>query len=496
MLVEVLLFILAIIIGMAISIIAFGTGGRKKKVFQDIYFSIEDALGIGIVYTKTGEYSAIIRMDNPVEKFSADKESYYVAANLFNSIAQALGEGYALHKQDIFSLREFLKKDDKNLGFLSRSYFKHFKGRSFLEAKTYLTITLSSTKSKLFSFDSGKWQDFMLKISKVKDILTDAGLNVEFLSAKECQDYVSRFFAFDFEKEQFFFDNFKASDKHLLMGEKKIKVFSLIDIDAVGLPQELRPYTNIEVNSSIMPQALLYFIDSIPGAETVIYNQIIFSANQKRELAILEKKKNRHASMPSASNHVAVEDIKSVQEAIARQGKELVYVHFNLIVSCKKDVDINTMTNHLENMFSRVGIHISKRSYNQLELFISSFPGNCFSLSKDYDRFLTLSDAASCLFYSERRVKEEDTPLKMYYTDRGGIPIAIDITGKEGKHKLTDNSNFFCLGPSGSGKSFHINSMIRQLHEQGTDVVMVDTGDSYEGLCSYLGGKYISYTKE
>ena len=93
-------------------------------------------------------------------------------------------------------------------------------------------------------------------------------------------------------------------------------------------------------------------------------------------------------------------------------------------------------------------------------------------------------------------VHSEDSPLKIYYTDRQGVPVAIDITGKEGKNKLTDNSNFFCLGPSGSGKSFHINSVVRQLHEQGTDVVMVDTGNSYEGLCEYLGGKYISYTEE
>ena len=143
-----------------------------------------------------------------------------------------------------------------------------------------------------------------------------------------------------------------------------------------------------------------------------------------------------------------------------------------------------------------MGIHISKRAYNQLELFVSSFPGNCYSLNEEYDRFLTLSDAAVCLMYKERVQHSEETPIKIYYTDRQGVPVAIDITGKEGKNKLTDNSNFFCLGPSGSGKSFHINSVVRQLHEQGTDVVMVDTGNSYEGLCEYLGGKYISYTEE
>jgi conjugation system TraG family ATPase len=200
--------------------------------------------------------------------------------------------------------------------------------------------------------------------------------------------------------------------------------------------------------------------------------------------------------MPSPSNQIAVEDIKKVQEIVAREGKQLVYTHYNLIVCCDKDVDMQKPTNHLENMFGRLGIHLSKRAYNQLELFINSFPGNCYGMNPDYDRFLTLSDAATCLMYKERIQHSELTPLKIYYTDRQGVPVAIDITGKEGRIKLTDNSNFFCLGPSGSGKSFHMNSVVRQLHEQGTDVVMVDTGNSYEGLCEYLGGKYISYTEE
>ena len=74
--------------------------------------------------------------------------------------------------------------------------------------------------------------------------------------------------------------------------------------------------------------------------------------------------------------------------------------------------------------------------------------------------------------------------------------MPIDTTGKEGKVKYTNNSNFFVLGPSGSGKSFFMNTVMRQYYEQDTDIVIVDTGDSYEGLCSYLEGTYISYSKE
>ena len=41
-----------------------------------------------------------------------------------------------------------------------------------------------------------------------------------------------------------------------------------------------------------------------------------------------------------------------------------------------------------------------------------------------------------------------------------------------------------------------MNSVVRQMWEQNTDIVLVDTGNSYEGLCEYVGGKYISYTDE
>lgn len=495
MTIYILLIFIALCIGMAISVHAFGTGGKRKHIFRDIYFSVENTDGIGIIYTKTGEYSAILKIENPVQKYSANTDSYYEFTHLFSAIAQTLGEGYAIHKQDIFIRKQFEDGSGDQHEFLSAAYFRYFNGRHYTDSVCYLTITQESKKSRLFSFDNKKWRDFLVKTRKVHDLLHDAGVQAVFLNETEASRYVDRFFAMDFKNKTVSMTNFKASDENLSMGDKRCKVYSLVDVDCVSLPSLIRPYSNIEVNNSEMPVDLLSTIDSIPNAETVVYNQIIFLPNQKRELALLDKK-NRHASIPNPGNQMAVEDIKRVQEVIARESKQLVYTHYNLIVSVPANTDLQKCTNHLENTFSRLGIHISKRAYNQLELFVSSFPGNCYSMSEDYDRFLTLSDAAMCLMYKERIQHSEETPLKIYYTDRQGVPVAIDITGKEGKYKLTDNSNFFCLGPSGSGKSFHMNSVVRQLYEQGTDVVMVDTGNSYEGLCEYLNGKYISYTEE
>ena len=492
----IILCFVALCAGMALSVYAFGTGGKRKRIFQDIYFSAEETDGVGVLYTKTGEYSAVLKIENPVQKYSADIDSYYDFTHLFPALAQTLGEGYAIHKQDIFVRKQFASEPADGQEFLSASYFRYFKGRPYTDSLCYLTITQEAKKSRLFSFDNKKWRDFLVKIRKVHDQLHDSGVQARFLNKAEASEYVDRYFAMNFKDRTVSMTNFKADDETVSMGDKRCKVYSLVDVDCAALPSMIRPYTNIEVNNTEMPVDLASVVDNIPDAETVVYNQVIFLPNQKRELAMLDKKKNRHASIPNPNNQMAVEDIKRVQEVIARESKQLVYTHFNMVVAVSAGADLQKCTNHLENAFGRMGIHISKRAYNQLELFVGSFPGNCYTLNEEYDRFLTLSDAAMCLMYKERVLHSEETPLKIYYTDRQGVPVAIDITGKEGKNKLTDNSNFFCLGPSGSGKSFHINSVVRQLHEQGTDVVMVDTGNSYEGLCEYLGGKYISYTEE
>ena len=496
MILYVIIAFTAILIGMAISVYAFGTGGKRKKIFQDIYFSIEDVDGIGVLYTKTGEYSAIIKIENPVQKYSANIDSYYEFTHLLTAIAQTLGEGYAIHKQDVFVRKQFKDETSDNHEFLSESYFRYFTGRTYTDSQTYLIITQENKKSRLLSFDSKKWRDFLVKIRKVKDLLKDSGVDSTYLGGEEARLYVDRYFSMNFNDKIVSMTNFKVDDETISMGDRRCKVYSLVDVDCINIPSIVRPFTNIEVNNVAMPVDLVSLVDSIPSADVVVYNQMFFMPNQKRELALLDKKKNRHSSMPNPSNLIAVEDIKKVQDVIARENKQLVYTHFNLIVGIPKDADIQKCTNHLENAFGRLGIHISKRAYNQLELFVNSFPGNCYGMNQDYDRFLTLSDAAACLMYKEHIQHSEDTPLKIYYTDRQGVPVAIDISGKEGKNKITDNSNFFCLGPSGSGKSFHMNSVVRQMWEQNTDVVMVDTGNSYEGLCEYVGGKYISYTEE
>ena len=289
--------------------------------------------------------------------------------------------------------------------------------------------------------------------------------------------------------------NFKASDEYLRTGDRIIRSYPLVDIDEINLPSMIKPYTQMNINGYGIATDLLSFLTGVPYSDCVVFNQVIQIPGQRKLLRKLQAKAKRHGSMPDPSNRIAKADIEEVLDRLAVDSTMLVYCNFNILVSCPPD-KVTPVTSFLETKLYECGIMPSRTAYNQLELFMDCFPGNGYAFNPDYDLFLTLSDAALCFFFKEHLKESEETPLTTYYTDRQGLPVCIDITGKEGKKKMTDNANFFCIGPSGSGKSFHMNSVVRQLLEQNTDVVMVDTGDSYEGICGYYKGTYIAYSKE
>ncbi|WP_276881412.1 TraG family conjugative transposon ATPase [Bacteroides heparinolyticus] len=467
----------------------------KKKAFDGLYAGLEDTDGNVVLFSAKGEPSVIFEMTNPVQQLCTDAERYLHFQDVLSNVAQTLGEGYALQKQDIFCKQAYHHEVPDGAEFLTRSYFNYFEGREFTEIRTCLVVTQEVQYSQFVQYDPKKWMEFHSKISKVDDILAERNIRHRKLTKGEVEEYCHRFMAFQFRHGPFSMTNFKASDEYLKTGNRVIRSFPLVDIDEISLPSVVKPYTRTNINGYPIATDLFSFLTSIPFADCVVYNQVIQIPGQRKLLRKLQAKAKRHASMPDPSNKIAKADIEEVLNRLAVDSTLLVNSNFNILVSCPTD-RVTPVMSYIETKLYECGIMPSKTAYNQLELFTDSFPGNAYAFNPDYDLFLTLSDAALCLFFKEHLKGSEETPLTTYYTDRQGLPICIDITGKEGKVKMTDNANFFCIGPSGSGKSFHMNTVVRQLLEQDTDVVMVDTGDSYEGICGYYKGTYISYSKE
>ena len=474
---------------------------RKERPFDKLYAELEeikDARGEvmnTVLFSKNGNWSVIIEIENPIQQYCTDAELYYSYADILSNIIQTLGEGYCIQKQDVFCKQGYNHAITDDMSFLYKSYFNYFKGREYTNIRTFLIITQEFKQSSFVKYDPKAWLDFHSKVGKVINILSEKNIPHYKLNKKEVAEYVHRFLAFDFKPQPFSLNNMNVTDEYIKSGERAIKSFSLVNIDTIDLPTFIRPFNTMPVNGFNIATDLLSFLADIPSTDCVIYNQVIQIPQQRPLMRKLQSKAKRHDSMPDPSNKIAKADIDLVLDLLAKESKLLVYCNFNIIISCPL-AKINDVSSFLETKLYDCGIMPSKACYNQLELFANSFPGMSYSLNKEYDLFLTLADAAICLFYKEHMKHCEESRLNVYYTDRQGIPVSIDITGKEGKIKMTDNANFFCLGPSGSGKSFHMNSVVAQLLMQDTDVVMIDTGDSYEGISHYFHGTYITYSKE
>ena len=465
-----------------------------KQVFKLPFIGVDKTAEHNLLVGTGGECSVIIQLTNPVLRYSAAPAAYDEFHGLLINIVKILGDGYILQKQDVFTQLAYPAKPADE--YLQQQYNAHFAGRKYLQVSTYLTITRQVKKGAFYVYDKKVLRDMLQAVGKVLDVLTAAKAAPLVLEESAINTLLMRLLSMNFTNSPIVLDNLAPSDTDLQMGERVIRNINLINIDSIDLPTEVG--THIELND---PEALrgfpvdfLSFLYRVPGFETLVYNQVMEIPGQAMTLKKLELKKKRHSGIPDPANNLCVEDIDLLLSDVARENQLLVNCHFNIVVAAAKG-QIQRAVNFVESALFQLGVIPSKNAYNQLELFRSALPGNAVEL-KSYDWFLTTCDAAACFFFKESLPKDEPSDFLIRFTDRQGIPVGIDPADLPMRSGRINNRNKFVLGPSGSGKSFFMNALVEQYLLYNMDVVIVDVGHSYSGLCAYYKGKYITYSEE
>jgi conjugation system TraG family ATPase len=467
---------------------------HSRTAFNIPYAGIDADETGAILYGDRGDCSMLFHIRNPVLQYGADPEPYNSFQNILLNLIKILGEGYIIQKQDVFSRRRYHGVPANE--FLQEKYHAHFEGREYTVIQTYLVITKQVKKGAFYVYDAKALREFKQHCAKAFDLLSGAGLNPALLTEAEIHRYVSRILAMEFATVNVSLDNFRAGDMQLETGSKAVRCISLVNTDAIDLPEKAGSHT-IKTDSKELwdfPVDNLAFLHHVPDYHCILYNQVIEVVNQPMTLKKLELKRKRHSGVPDPANLICVEDIDQLLVDVARENQLLVNAHYNILV-CAENTKIDRAANFIEAALFQQGIIPSKNAYNQLELFRTALPGNAVELKK-YDWFLTTSDAALCFFFKESLVTDEPSPFIVRFTDRQGIPVAIDPSDLPKRTGRINNANRFVLGGSGSGKSYFVNSLVEQYLLYNMDVVIVDTGHSYSGLCSYYNGKYITYSEK
>jgi len=463
-----------------------------KQVFDLPYIGVDKSGSYDLLVGKDGECSVIVALTNPVVRYSAAPGAYEEFHQLMSGIVKVLGDGYILQKTDVISKSVYPEKPAGE--YLQQKYNAHFTGRDYLEIHTYLVITRPVKKGAFYVYNAKALLNFRQAMSKVLDILEASGTAPKILKEADINELVMRLLAMDFKSGPVALNNYQPNDTEIKMGERSIRCISLVNTDNIDLPQDVG--THIELNEKEtlkgFPVDFLSFLFKVPDFDVLVFNQVIGIPVQTLTLKKLELKKKRHSGIPDPANMLCVEDIDLLLNDVARENQLLVNCHFTILVTAANE-QLQKATNFIESSLFQLGIIPSKNAYNQLELFRSALPGNAIEL-KPYDWFLTTCDAALCFFLKEAMPKDEPSDFLIRFTDRQGIPVGIDPADLPMRTNRINNRNKFVLGPSGSGKSFFMNALIEQYMLFNMDMVIVDTGHSYSGLCAYYNGKYITYT--
>ncbi len=163
---------------------------KKKSEFEAPYIGIETIDNTPIFYNRRGDYSVIIKCENPIIQYSADMDAYYDFHHLFTNILKVLGTGYTIQKQDILCKKSFLPPQNRKNDYLSNRYFEHFKGRIYTDISTYLVITGEVERSKFFSFDPRRFDTFIRNITKVLGLFANRGIKAKLLNENEIEIYI------------------------------------------------------------------------------------------------------------------------------------------------------------------------------------------------------------------------------------------------------------------------------------------------------------------
>ena len=478
------------------------------------------------IISKDADITAVFEVDLP-ELFTVTAAEYEAVHAAWAKAIKVLPNYTVVHKQDWFIREDYRSQTDKeNLSFLSRSYEMHFNERPFLNHKCYLYLT-KTTKERMrmqssFSslcrgfiipkeVDKDTTAHFLDTVGQFARIVNDTGLvhlrrlvGDEITGTENKAGLVEKYFCLSMENTTAL-EDIELGDDGLRVGDKHVSVHTLSELDA--LPGKVGTDCRYERLSTDKSDCKLSFASPVGLLLSCnhLYNQYIFLDDSGENLQRFEKNARNMQSLSkySRSNQINKEWIDLYLNDAHSFGLTSVRAHCNIIAWTDNPMEVKNMRNDVGSQIAMMECKPRHNTVDAATLYWAAMPGNGADFPAE-ESFYTFIEQALCFWVEETNYRSSVSPFGLKMSDRiSGKPLHVDISDLPMKRGVTTNRNKFVLGGSGSGKSFFMNHLVRQYWEQGTHVVLVDTGNSYQGLCELIrrktkgeDGVYFTYTEE
>lgn len=467
--------------------------------------------------SKQGDVTIVYEVQLP-ELFTLGDQDYESLHHALVRAIKLLPPGTVFHKQDWFTESK-VAADFSAIGvsFLSRASERFFHERPYLDHRCYIMLTKKPAGRKLGSslfsnllrrtivpdqtIHPSLLQDFLDSSGQFERILNDSGYlslrrltNTELCGDKKYCGLVERYLNLQPNEQSFILHDISFEDG-IRIGDQYCQLFTLAD--AAHLPSYCGSRINYDKYSTDHQPFSIGFASPLGQLLSCnhLYNQYLFIEDPQKTIQQLESKRLRLHSLSAYSRENTItRDATNefLNEAITQQ-RLPVKCHFNVLAWTSDKAALKDTRNLVSSALSQLDAVPKQELSGAPQIYWAGIPGNGadFPMNDTFDSF---AEQACCFFNLETNYRSSISPVGIRLGDRlSGKPVHVDISDEPMQKGITTNRNKFILGPSGSGKSFFTNHMLRSYYEQGTHIVLVDVGHSYKGLCNLVKGYYFTY---
>jgi conjugation system TraG family ATPase len=486
---------------------------------------IDDLLPIldvenGCIVSKQGDVTVAFQVELP-EIFSLSDKDYDALHQSWVKALKMLPSGSVFHKQDYFIDSRY-KADfsGQDSSFLSLSSERFFNERPYLAHSCYVMLTRRPkgrrVSSSLFSnlirptlvpqdtLDAVAHQDFIDAADQFRRVLQDSGFvslrqlgENELLSQAKKAGLIERYCYLATDQNAAMIRDMEFKDG-IRIGEQYCQLYSLAD--AADLPGQCAAANTYEKYSTDKTKFSVGFASTLGQLLSCnhIYNQYVFIEDSAAAIKRLESKRLRLQSLSvyARENSLALDAANEFLNEAIKEQRLPVKAHFNVLAWTDKRAELQQIKSMVSSALAQIDASVKLETTGAPQIFWAGIPGNeaDFPMNEAFDTF---SEQASCFLNLETGYVSSISPVGIRLGDRlTGKPVHVDISDEPIRQGICTNRNKFILGPSGSGKSFFTNHMVRSYYEQGAHVVLVDVGHSYKGLCDLVEGYYFTYDEK
>lgn len=482
----------------------------------------------GCIISKEADLTVAFKVELP-ELFTITEEEYEQIHSTWNKAIRVLPVYSIVHKQDWYTTETYRAEHlgDAQMSFLDRSSERHFNERPYLNHDCYLYLTKTTRqrmaqKSDFSSLVQGRLvpkemtdkegiSAFLDAVDQFERIINDSGLfsivrltEEELLGKDNEQGLLDRYLSLERDKSASL-EDLSLRAKEVRIGDKMLCLHTLSSTE--DLPTSVstdRAYEKLSTDKSSCRLSFSSPVGLLLSCNH-IYNQYLFIPDGEEAKKRFESSaRNMHSlARYSRANAINEEWIHEYLNVAVTMGISPIRAHFNVLAWSDNEREMTDIKNMVGSAISSMDCTPRHNTVDTATLYWAGMPGNAGDFPSE-ESYWTFVPPALCLFSGETNYKDSLSPFGIKMCDRlSGKPIHVDISDLPMKKGITTNRNKFILGPSGSGKSFFCNHMVRQYYEQGTHILLIDTGNSYEGLCQFIhtktkgeDGIYYTYTEE